>query len=80
MGPFLVGWIKDATGSFENGLYALAAFMILAAVVTAMGCKRPGAASSRRGLPHPPRNKIEAATKNPAAIWSRHVALTITLR
>jgi ACS family tartrate transporter-like MFS transporter len=25
MGPFLVGWIKDATGSFENGLYALAA-------------------------------------------------------
>ena len=47
MGPFLVGWIKDATGSFENGIYALAAFMILAAVVTAIGVQAPG----RRILP-----------------------------
>jgi len=41
MGPFLVGWIKDATGSFENGLYALAGFMLLAAVVTAIGVQAP---------------------------------------
>ena len=31
MGPFLVGWIKGVTGNFENGLYALAGFMPLAA-------------------------------------------------
>src|SRR5689334_533800 len=47
MGPFLVGWIKDATGSFENGLYALAGFMVLAAVVTAIGVQVP----RRRILP-----------------------------
>jgi ACS family tartrate transporter-like MFS transporter len=47
MGPFLVGWINDATGSFENGLYALAAFMILAAIVTAIGVQAP----RRRILP-----------------------------
>jgi cyanate permease len=41
MGPFLVGWIKDATGNFENGLYALAGFMLLAAVVTAIGVRAP---------------------------------------
>jgi MFS transporter, ACS family, tartrate transporter len=41
MGPFLVGWIKDATGNFENGLYALAGFMLLAAVVTAIGVQAP---------------------------------------
>jgi MFS transporter, ACS family, tartrate transporter len=47
MGPFLVGWIKDATGSFENGFYALAGFMVLAAVVTAIGVQVP----RRRILP-----------------------------
>jgi ACS family tartrate transporter-like MFS transporter len=41
MGPFLVGWIKDATRSFENGLYALSGFMVLAAVVTAVGVQVP---------------------------------------
>ena len=42
-----MGWIKDATGSFENGLYALAGFMLLAAVVTAIGVQAP----RRRILP-----------------------------
>jgi ACS family tartrate transporter-like MFS transporter len=32
--PFIVGWVKDATGSFSGGLYTLAAFALLAAVVT----------------------------------------------
>jgi ACS family tartrate transporter-like MFS transporter len=32
--PFVVGWMKDATGSFAGGLYALAAFALMAAVVT----------------------------------------------
>jgi MFS transporter, ACS family, tartrate transporter len=41
MGPFVVGWIKDSTGSFNNGLYALAGFMLLAAVVTVAGVQAP---------------------------------------
>jgi MFS transporter, ACS family, tartrate transporter len=41
LGPFVVGWIKDSTGSFDNGLYALAGFMLLAAVVTAIGVQAP---------------------------------------
>jgi MFS transporter, ACS family, tartrate transporter len=41
MGPFVVGWIKDSTGRFDNGLYALAGFMVLAAVVTAAGVQAP---------------------------------------
>ena len=32
--PFIVGWIKDATGSFAGGLYALAGFALMAAMVT----------------------------------------------
>ena len=34
IGPNVVGLIKDSTGSFEAGLYALAAFALLSAVVT----------------------------------------------
>lgn len=41
LGPFVVGWIKDSTGSFDNGLYALAGFMLLAAVITAIGVQAP---------------------------------------
>jgi MFS transporter, ACS family, tartrate transporter len=41
--PFLVGWIKDSTGSFNNGLYALAGFMVLAAVVTVAGMQATAA-------------------------------------
>jgi ACS family tartrate transporter-like MFS transporter len=41
MGPFLVGWIKDSTGSFNNGLYALPGFMVLAAAVTVAGVQAP---------------------------------------
>jgi MFS transporter, ACS family, tartrate transporter len=40
-GPFLVGWIKDSTGNFDSGLYALAGCMLLAAVITAVGVQVP---------------------------------------
>ena len=33
-GPFLIGWIRGATGSFESGLIALAAILLLGAAVT----------------------------------------------
>jgi len=34
VGPFVIGWIKDSTGSFENGLYFLAACSLGAGIVT----------------------------------------------
>jgi len=34
--PPIVGWFKDATGSFSGGLYALALFGLFAAVVAAL--------------------------------------------
>jgi ACS family tartrate transporter-like MFS transporter len=33
VGPFIVGWIKDSTKSFEMGLYFLAACALLAGVI-----------------------------------------------
>ncbi len=51
-GPFIVGWIKDSTGSFDSGLYALAGFMVLAAVVTVFGVRvqRPRTAPAGLGV------------------------------
>jgi D-galactonate transporter len=34
IGPMTVGWLKDKTGTFEAGLYALACFALMSAVVT----------------------------------------------
>ena len=33
-GPYIMGWVKNATGSFKAGLYVLAAFGIAAALMT----------------------------------------------
>jgi MFS transporter, ACS family, tartrate transporter len=33
-GPFMIGWIKDLTGSFLGGLYFVAGLLILSAVLT----------------------------------------------
>jgi ACS family tartrate transporter-like MFS transporter len=38
-GPTLVGWAKTYTGSFAAGLYVLAAFALLSAVVSAVGLR-----------------------------------------
>ena len=34
IGPFVVGWIKDSTNSFDNGLYFLAACALASAAIT----------------------------------------------
>ncbi|MFK0333930.1 MFS transporter [Rhizobium sp. NPDC090275] len=34
VGPSMIGWIKDTTGSFAGGLYFVAALLVLSAVVT----------------------------------------------
>src|SRR5262249_7990230 len=36
-GPTIVGWIADTTGGFQGGLYALAGFVAVAALVTVLG-------------------------------------------
>jgi len=37
--PPIVGWLKDYTGNFTGGLYALAGFGVLAAIVAAVGVR-----------------------------------------
>src|SRR5712672_1878407 len=44
--PPIVGWFKDATGSFAGGLYALAGFATLAAIVAAVAVRETPAKSS----------------------------------
>ena len=34
VGPSMIGWIKDLTGSFEGGLYFVAGLLVISAVVT----------------------------------------------
>src|SRR5580693_1391567 len=41
-GPFIVGWIKDSTGSFEAGLYFLAACSLMCAVITFFAARAAG--------------------------------------
>jgi ACS family tartrate transporter-like MFS transporter len=35
-GPGIVGWVRDSTGSFAGGLYALAGFALMSALVSAL--------------------------------------------
>jgi ACS family tartrate transporter-like MFS transporter len=41
IGPALVGWIKDFTGSYSGGLYGLAAFTAVSALIAAFGLHIP---------------------------------------
>jgi ACS family tartrate transporter-like MFS transporter len=50
-GPYIMGWVKDATGSFKGGLYVLAGFGIAAAVLTLMVVRSaPRPAESRSNV------------------------------
>jgi ACS family tartrate transporter-like MFS transporter len=44
-GPTIVGWVRQSTGSFAGGLYALAGFALLAALVAALWLHIPRAAA-----------------------------------
>jgi MFS transporter, ACS family, tartrate transporter len=46
-GPTIVGWVRDASGSFAGGLYALAAFALMSAVISALGLRIPRVPASR---------------------------------
>ena len=41
IGPNLVGWLKDSTGSFEAGLYAMAGCALISASVTLIAVQAP---------------------------------------
>jgi ACS family tartrate transporter-like MFS transporter len=41
VGPAIVGWLKDFTGSYSGGLYGLAAFTAVSALVAAFGLHIP---------------------------------------
>jgi ACS family tartrate transporter-like MFS transporter len=54
-GPFIVGWIKDSTKSFEAGLYFLAACSLMAAIITFFAARAAGdpAATARANATAP---------------------------
>jgi len=52
-GPSVVGWAKDYSGSFAGGLYALASFALLSAIVSALWLSIPSPAARQEmaGVP-----------------------------
>src|SRR5262245_7247079 len=50
VGPFIVGWIKDATGSFEAGLYFLAACALLSGIIAYLAVQPTERTSAPSGL------------------------------
>jgi ACS family tartrate transporter-like MFS transporter len=46
-GPFIVGWIKDSTQSFNAGLYFLAACSLMAAVLTFFAARASGDSTAK---------------------------------
>jgi MFS transporter, ACS family, tartrate transporter len=50
VGPFIVGWIKDSTGSFEAGLYFLAACALLSGIIAYFAVEPMGRTSAASGL------------------------------
>ena len=44
-GPYVVGWLKDASGTYESGLYFLAACTIASGVIAFFLVHRPASAT-----------------------------------
>jgi ACS family tartrate transporter-like MFS transporter len=53
IGPALVGWIKDVTGSYSGGLYGLAVFTGVAALIAAFALHIPRQVSIRHSVSVP---------------------------
>jgi MFS transporter, ACS family, tartrate transporter len=53
VGPAMIGWIKDLTGSFQGGLFFVAALLVLSAVLTLVLARsqRTSAATAANALP-----------------------------
>jgi ACS family tartrate transporter-like MFS transporter len=50
IGPIAVGWLKDTTGTFEAGLYFLAACALVSAVVTLIAVHEPRGQAEPKGV------------------------------
>jgi MFS transporter, ACS family, tartrate transporter len=50
VGPFIVGWIKEGTGSFEAGLFFLAACALLSGIIAYFAVQPTGRTSAPSGL------------------------------
>jgi ACS family tartrate transporter-like MFS transporter len=52
-GPGIVGWVRDSTGSFAGGLYALAGFALMSALVSALwlNFEKPAAVAQSPAAP-----------------------------
>jgi MFS transporter, ACS family, tartrate transporter len=53
VGPALVGWMKDATGSYSGGLYGLAVFTGIGALIAAVALHIPRQVPVHRGVSVP---------------------------
>jgi ACS family tartrate transporter-like MFS transporter len=53
VGPFIVGWIKEGTGSFEAGLYFLAACALLSGIIAWVALRAPAPLDDRSRLAKP---------------------------
>ena len=40
-GPTMVGWAREISGSYAGGLYALAAFALMSAIISLLGLNIP---------------------------------------
>jgi ACS family tartrate transporter-like MFS transporter len=53
VGPYVVGWIKDTTQSFEAGLYFLSVCAVLAAIVTTLAMRPSSQQVASQSISHP---------------------------
>lgn len=73
VGPFVVGWIKDGTGSFEPALYFLAACSLLSAIIAVLAPRAAGGraelatSAAARAEPPTPRSAHPLAPSRPGA-------------
>ena len=51
IGPWMIGWVKGSTGSFSDALLAIAAFLLIASVMSFLLRVAPRPADGRRGAP-----------------------------
>lgn len=57
VGPAMIGWIKERTGSFEGGLYFVAGLLVLSAVLTLLLSRAQGAPAAAEPQPDPLRTR-----------------------
>ncbi|MGY4476271.1 MFS transporter [Bradyrhizobium sp. USDA 3364] len=57
VGPAMIGWIKERTGSFEGGLYFVAGLLVLSAVLTLLLSRAQGAPAQSEPQPNPMRTR-----------------------